>query len=89
MFQAVVPGAAFVAVLAPSVTVGIVDGTVGFRLAVEEEAVLLVGHHHAGLRLELNLLALVLFLALRRVGKSAAIDGVRNSIRVASNTVLK
>ncbi len=70
--QAVVPGAAFVAVLAPSITVGIFNGTVGIRAAIEEEAVLFFGHHDAGLRLELNLFALVLLLALRRVDGPAA-----------------
>jgi hypothetical protein len=84
LFQVVIPGAAFVAVLAPSLTLGIFDGAIGFRAAIEEEAVLFFGSHHGALRLELNLLAVVLLVALRRVGRGAAVDASKSPSSVAA-----
>jgi hypothetical protein len=68
----VVPALAFVLVLGPSVTLGLPSGApFAFRAALDPEVLLALGHHEVPLRFELNIVALVFFLALIRKATQA------------------
>jgi hypothetical protein len=67
ILQVVVPGLAFVLVLGPSVVFGFPSGQdFSFSAALEPEAAVALWHHDSPFRLQFNVLALVLFIALRR-----------------------
>ena len=67
VLQVAVPGVAFVTMLEPSLVVSFLsaEGDL-FRAAMEPELLFRFGHHTHPLRLELNLLAVVFIVALRR-----------------------
>jgi hypothetical protein len=67
VLQVVVPGVALVMVLGPSLVLGFPSGEAfSFRAAVEPEFLFAFGHHTNPIRFELNLLALVFIVVLRR-----------------------
>ena|SRR5690348_1462357 len=73
LVQLVVPRAGFVALFGPSIVMGF-RGTssFAFRVAMEPELYLAVGHHSDPFRLEFNLLALAFVLTLWRARASIA-----------------
>ena len=76
--QLVVPGIAFVVVLGPSLAVGLPSGEAfSLRAAMEPEFLLAFGHHTNPLRLEVNLLALVFLVALRRTHAASSVESPR------------
>jgi hypothetical protein len=71
--QVVVPGVAFVVILGPSLSAGLESGgDLSFRAAFQPEFLVAFGHHANPFRLELNVLALILLIALRRASAPRA-----------------
>jgi hypothetical protein len=78
LVQLCAPGVAFVAVLGPSIVLGVNGSSFQVRAGVEPEVQLAFWSHMIPFRLELNALALVCLFALRRAPEST------NERRVAS-----
>ncbi len=84
LVQLVVPKFAFVMVLGPSVVVGLVGNQLGFRAAIEEQALLRFGFDGVPLRIEANLLAIACLLALRGIPHSPAPTIVAVDVEVSA-----
>jgi hypothetical protein len=73
VLQVVLPGVALVMVSGPSLVLGFPSGEAfSFRAAMEPEVLFAFGHHINPIRFELNLLALVFIIALRRAHVAAS-----------------